>query len=59
MTYPVTVISGPTSTEDETASEKSYYPKSEIETEILETKNEQPTETIEDQIKNWNYQKLS
>ena len=41
----------PTSTEDETSTEKSYYPKSETETEILGSKIEQPTETFEDQIK--------
>ena len=42
----------PTSTEDETSTENSYYPKSETETEISEPKNDPPTETLEDQIRN-------
>ena len=41
----------PTSTEDETSTENSYYPKSETETEISGTKIERSVETIEDQIK--------
>ena len=41
----------PSSTEYETATENSYYPKSETDTEISGTKIEQPTETLEDQIK--------
>ena len=40
----------PTST-DETSTESSFYPKSETETEISETKSERSGETIEDQIK--------
>ena len=42
----------PTSTEDETSTENSYYPKSETETEISEPKNDPPTETVDDQIRN-------
>ena len=42
----------PTSTEYETATEHSFYPESETETEISELKSDQRTETINDQIKN-------
>ena len=42
----------PTSTESETATEHSYYPKSETETEISELESDQPTETINDHVKN-------
>ena len=42
----------PTSTESETATEHSYYRKSETETEISELESDQPTETINDHVKN-------
>ena len=42
----------PSSTEYETATENSYYPKSETDTEISGTKSEQPVEIIEDLVKN-------
>ena len=41
----------PTSTEGETPTENSYYPKSETETEISGGKTEQSVEIIDDQIK--------
>ena len=48
----------PTSTEDETSTENSYYPKSESETEIPGTKSEQAVEIIHDQIKNLGLSKI-
>ena len=48
----------PTSTEDETSTENSYYPKSETETEISGTGSEQPEEIIEDQIQNLELSKI-
>ena len=42
----------PTSTEYETATEHSFYPESETETEISELESDQPTETINDHVKN-------
>ena len=48
----------PSSTEYETATENSYNLKSETNTEISETKSEQPTETIEDQLKNLELSKI-
>ena len=48
----------PTSTENETSSENSYYPKSETETEISGTGSEQPEEIIHDQIQNLELSKI-
>ena len=48
----------PTSTEDETSTENSYYPKSETETEISRTGSEQPVEIIDNQIKNLELSKI-
>ena len=45
-------IERPTSTENETESENSYYPKSETDTVISGTKSEQPVKIIEDLVKN-------
>ena len=42
----------PTSTEYETATEHSFYPKSETDTEISERKSDQSTETITNHIQN-------
>ena len=48
----------PSSTEYETATENSYNLKNETDTEISETKSEQPTETIENQINNLELSKI-
>ena len=48
----------PTSTEDETSTENSYYPRSDTETEISGENSEQPLEIIEDQIKNLELSKI-
>ena len=47
-----------TSTEHETATEDSFYPKSENETEISELKTGQPTETINDHLQNLEYKMI-
>ena len=48
----------PTSTEDETSTENSYYPRSDTETEISGENSEQPAEIIEDQIENFELSKI-
>ena len=48
----------PTSTEDETSTENSYYPKSQSETEISGPKREKSEENIDNQIKNLELSKI-
>ena len=48
----------PTSTEDETSTKNSYYPRSDTETEISGENSEQSAEIIEDQIKNFELSKI-
>ena len=48
----------PTSTEDETSTENSFYPKSETETEVSIPESERRAETIEDKMKNQELSKI-